>query len=99
MVVLSSFISPYRHDRQRVRALHPDDGFIEVYVDTPIEVCERRDVKGLYAKARAGDIPDFSGISAPYEAPEHPEIRVDTSEQDIAESVSLVVAPILDRIR
>ena len=79
MVVLTAFISPYVADREQVRQLHPGGRFIEVFVDTPIEVCERRDVKGLYKKARAGEIPEFSGISAPYEAPEHPEIRVDTS--------------------
>ena len=80
LVVLTAFISPYRADRDQVRALHPDGAFAEVFVDTPIEVCEARDVKGLYAKARAGDIPEFSGISAPYEAPEDPEIRVDTTK-------------------
>ena len=79
LVVLTAFISPYRADRRQVRDLHPDETFVEVFVDTPIEVCEARDVKGLYAKARAGEIPEFSGISAPYEAPEAPEIRVDTS--------------------
>ena len=79
LVVLTAFISPYRADRDQVRALHPEGAFAEVYVDTPLEVCEARDVKGLYAKARAGEIPEFSGISAPYEAPEQPEITVDTS--------------------
>jgi adenylylsulfate kinase len=79
LVVLTAFISPYQADRDQVRALHGPEQFVEVFVDTPIEVCEARDVKGLYAKARAGDIPEFSGISAPYEAPTTPEIRVDTS--------------------
>ena len=79
MVVLTAFISPYTADRDQVRALHPDGKFIEVFVDTPIEVCEARDVKGLYAKARSGEIGEFSGISAPYEAPQNPEITVDTS--------------------
>ena len=79
LVVLTAFISPYQTDRDQVRALHGPGRFVEVFVDTPIEVCEARDVKGLYAKARAGDIPEFSGISAPYEAPTTPEIRVDTS--------------------
>lgn len=79
VVVLTAFISPYRADRDRVRSLHPDGKFVEVYVDTPLEVCEARDVKGLYAKARAGDIPEFSGISAPYEPPDDPEIVIDTS--------------------
>ena len=79
LVVLTAFISPYQTDRDQVRALHGPGQFVEVFVDTPIEVCEARDVKGLYAKARAGNIPEFSGISAPYEAPTTPEIRVDTS--------------------
>jgi adenylylsulfate kinase len=92
LVVLSSFISPYRSDRDAVRALHPDGGFHEVFVDTPLEVCEARDVKGLYARARAGDIPDFSGISAPYEEPEQPELRLDTSTLDLEACVAAVLA-------
>lgn len=99
VVVLSSFISPYLRDRAQVRALHAEGTFVEVFVDTPIEVCEARDVKGLYAKARAGEIGDFSGISAPYEAPESPELRIDTTAGSIAECVALVVAEIERRIR
>lgn len=98
-VVLSSFISPYRSDRDAVRALHAPDTFVEVFVDTPIEVCEARDVKGLYKKARAGEIPEFSGISAPYEAPETPELRIDTTAGTIEECAALVVAEIERRIR
>ena len=79
MVVLTAFISPYVADRQQVRDLHPEGRFVEVFVDTPLEVCEARDVKGLYKKARAGEIGEFSGISAPYEPPVNPEITVDTS--------------------
>ena len=79
LIVLTAFVSPYRADRDAVRALHPEGTFTEVFVDTPLEVCEQRDVKGLYAKARAGEIPEFTGITAPYEAPGNPEIRVDTS--------------------
>lgn len=99
VVTLSSFISPYRADRDAVRALHADGRFLEVFVDTPIEVCEARDVKGLYAKARAGEIPEFSGISAPYEAPESPEIRIDTTSGTIEECAAVVVSEILARIR
>jgi adenylylsulfate kinase len=80
VVVLTAFISPYRHDRDQVRALHPPGRFVEVFVDTPIEVCEARDVKGLYRRARAGEIPEFSGVSAPYEPPVSPEITVDTAQ-------------------
>lgn len=91
VVVLCSFISPYRADRAAVRDLHPEGGFVEVFVDTPIEVCESRDVKGLYAKARAGEIEDFSGVSAPYEAPDDPELRLDTSRLPLDECVTAVV--------
>ncbi len=90
MVVLSAFISPYRADRDRVRALHPLGRFSEVHVATPLEVCEQRDVKGLYAKARRGEIPEFSGISAPYEPPASPELVVDTS-RPLAECVRSVL--------
>ena len=79
LVVLSAFISPYRADRDAVRALHPEGSFVEVFVDTPLDICEARDVKGLYARARTGEIPEFSGISAPYEAPEAPDITVDAT--------------------
>ncbi|MGI9611002.1 MAG: adenylyl-sulfate kinase, partial [Acidimicrobiia bacterium] len=78
VVVLTAFISPYIADRDQVRALHPEGSFVEVFVDTPLEVCEARDVKGLYKKARSGEIGEFSGISAPYEPPESPEITIDT---------------------
>ncbi len=79
LVVLSAFISPYRADRDLVRALHPDGAFSEVFVDASLQVCEGRDVKGLYARARAGEIPEFSGVSAPYEAPTTPDLTLDTT--------------------
>lgn len=91
LVVLTAFISPYVSDRQQVRALHPSGRFVEVFVDTPLEICESRDVKGLYARARAGEIPEFSGVSAPYEPPLDPELRIDTSRP-----VSDCVAQIVD---
>lgn len=90
-ITLTAFISPYRADRRRVRDLHPAGGFIEVHLDTPLEACEARDVKGLYAKARAGVIPEFSGVSAPYEPPGAPELRIDTSRTELAASVDLVL--------
>jgi adenylylsulfate kinase len=77
IVTLSGFISPYRRDRDRVRATMAEGDFIEIFVDTPLEVCEKRDPKGLYKKARAGEIKGFTGIDDPYEAPEDPEIRLD----------------------
>ena len=76
MIVLTAFISPFRSDRNRVRELVKAGEFIEVFVDTPLEVCEARDPKGLYQKARAGEIPDFTGIDSPYEAPKNPEIHL-----------------------
>ena len=78
VINVTAFISPYRADRDSVRALMAEGDFIEVLVDCPVEVCERRDVKGLYKKARAGEIPEFTGISAPYEAPLSPELTVNT---------------------
>lgn len=91
LVVLSSFISPYRLDRAQVRELHPAGGFVEIHLDTALEVCEQRDVKGLYARARSGEIPDFSGVSAPYEPPEDPEVRLDTGRLSIEESVARIL--------
>ena len=92
LVVIAAFISPYLADREGVRALHPDDGFVEVHLDTPIEVCEARDVKGLYARARTGEIPEFSGVSAPYEPPESPDLRLDTGQVDLATCVDTILA-------
>jgi len=90
LVVLSAFISPYRADRDAVRALHPEGSFVEVFVDTPLEICEARDVKGLYARARTGEIPEFSGISAPYEAPDAPDITVDAT-RPLSECVGVML--------
>jgi adenylylsulfate kinase len=92
VVVFTSFISPYRSDRDAVRALMPDGDFIEAHVTASLETCEERDVKGLYKKARAGQIPEFTGISAPYEAPEKPELVIHSDRQTVAESVAQVVA-------
>ncbi|WQH19814.1 adenylyl-sulfate kinase [Lactiplantibacillus plantarum] len=83
VITLTAFISPYRADRDKVRANLEVDEFIEVFVDTPLEVCEQRDVKQLYAKARRGEITGFTGIDAPYEAPIDPEITIDTSKQPL----------------
>ena len=91
-ITLTAFISPYRADRAQVRALVPEGRFVEVFVDTPLAVCESRDPKGLYQKARAGEIAQFTGISAPYEAPEKPELVVDTNGQSVEESVAAVGA-------
>lgn len=90
LLTLSAFISPFRSDRAAVRELI-GDRFVEVHVKASVEVCESRDPKGLYQKARAGEIKDFTGISSPYEAPESPEISVDTGELSIEESVAQVI--------
>ena len=90
-IVFSAFISPYRADRELVRSKHPEGGFIEVLIDTPLEVCESRDVKGLYQKARDGVIPEFTGISAPYEAPENPELTINTAEHGLDDCVAQVI--------
>ena len=92
IVVFTSFISPYRADRDAVRAIMPEGDFIEVHVAANVETCEGRDVKGLYKKARAGEIPEFTGISAPYEAPEKPELVLDTATQSVQESTLQLIA-------
>ncbi len=90
-LVVSAFISPYRKDRDRVRALLRPGEFVEVFVDTPLEICEARDPKGLYKKARAGEISNFTGLDAPYEAPEHPEVHLETAELSIDEAAARVI--------
>lgn len=87
LLVLSAFISPYRSQRELVKSLIPPGKFIEVHIATPLEVCEQRDVKGLYKKARAGEISHFTGISDPYEAPEHADLVLDTSVTSLEDSV------------
>ena len=97
LVVLSAFVSPYAADRDRVRGLVPGGRFIEVFVDTPLAVCEARDPKGLYKKARAGVISDFTGISAPYEAPPAPEVHLQTDGKSIDVCAAEVMQGIRDR--
>jgi len=93
-ICATAFISPYRADRAVARELHEKAGlgFIEVFIDAPLHVVEQRDPKGLYKKARAGEIKDFTGISAPYEAPENPEIHIKTDECDVTEAVRRITA-------
>lgn len=99
LIVLTSFISPYRADRESAADIIGKDNFIEVYVSTPIEECERRDVKKLYQKARNGEIPNFTGINSPYEVPLGADITIDTSEKSVEECVEEILAEIGDRIR
>jgi adenylylsulfate kinase len=87
VIALTAFISPIREDREKVRNLFSDDDFIEVYIKASVETCESRDVKGLYKKAREGKIQNFTGITSPYEAPENPEIIIDTENREINQCV------------
>lgn len=96
LLVITSFISPYVRDRRNAREIIGKENFIEIYVSTPINECEKRDVKGLYKKARAGEIPNFTGISSPYEAPEHPEIIIDTTGKSLADSVNYIIEQLED---
>src|SRR5208282_1602895 len=91
IICITAFISPYRSDRDLVRQILKPGMFVEVYVNAPLEVCERRDPKGLYAKARAHQIKEFTGVSAPYEAPASPELEVRTDQLSVAESVARII--------
>ena len=91
-ITLASFVSPYREDRDGVRALMADGDFTEIFIDTPVELCEERDPKGLYKKARAGEIPNFTGISDPYEAPENAEMVIKTATGTPEEAAAQILA-------
>jgi bifunctional enzyme CysN/CysC len=97
LIVLVSFISPFRDERRMARALFDDNEFLEVFVDTPLELCEQRDPKGLYRRARTGEIPNFTGISSPYEPPEHADIHLETANLATEQSVELVIARLLGK--
>lgn len=91
LVVLAAFVSPYRNDRDHVRKIVGDDNMVEVYINTSIKECERRDVKGLYKKARKGEIKNMTGISAPYESPLHPDIQINTEEVTIIDATKQII--------
>lgn len=91
IIVMTAFISPFRNDRQVARDLVEDGDFIEVFCDAPLDVCEDRDVKGLYKKARAGEIPEFTGISSPYEEPLAPELKIDTARLTVDECIDAII--------
>jgi len=97
VIVLTAFISPYRSDRQMVREIVEDDEFLEIFVDTPLEICEERDPKGLYARARQGQIKDFTGIDSPYEAPQTPEVHLDPGNEAVERSVERVIDGLRER--
>ena len=98
VIVLTAFISPYRIDRERVRGMVEHGDFIEIYCDTSIDICETRDVKGLYKKARAGEIAEFTGISSPYQVPENPELTVNTGTASLNACVQQVIKVITNRV-
>lgn len=98
IIVLTAFISPFRSDREHARQIIGSNSFMEVYVDCPIEVCEQRDVKGLYKKARTGEVANFTGIDSPYEAPDRPDLIIKTSELSVEASQDLLISAIEPKI-
>lgn len=97
VIVLTAFISPYRADRERVRGMVEHGDFIEIYCDTPLDICESRDVKGMYKKARNGEIAEFTGISSPYEAPKNPELAIKTGTVVLDACVQQVIGEMMQR--
>ena len=95
LIVITAFISPFRSERQMVRDMMAPGEFVEVFVDTPLSVAEERDVKGLYAKARSGQLKNFTGIDSPYEAPETPEIHIDTTQMTIDEAAQIIFEKVM----
>jgi len=98
LVVLSAFISPYKNDREFVKNTVKDENFIQIFVDTPLAVCKTRDPKGFYIKAEKGLIKNFTGISAPYETPENPDLKIDTTTTGISEAVKLIIQKIKPKL-
>lgn len=98
LIVLSAFISPFEADRNQVKSIVGQENFFEVFVDTPLEICEQRDVKGLYKKARAGEVKNFTGIDSPYERPTSPDIRIETDKLSIDDAVDKLIELIQPRI-
>ena len=98
VIALTAFISPFKADRERVRALVPENDFVEIYCDSPLRVCEERDVKGFYKKARAGVIQNYTGVSSPYEPPENPDLHLDTAGNSVEENTEKVLALLQERL-
>lgn len=99
LIVLAAFVSPYKKDRENVKNIVKNSNFVEVFINTSVEECERRDVKGLYKKARAGEIKNMTGISAPYEAPEQPDIEIKTEEVSVKEAVKQIINHITPKLK
>ena len=99
MVVLAAFVSPYKKDRENIKHIVKDVNFVEIFINTSVEECERRDVKGLYKKARAGEIKNMTGISAPYEAPENPDIEINTEKETVEAAVFRIIKYITPKLK
>lgn len=99
LVVLAAFVSPYKKDRENIKNIVKDINFVEIFINTSIEECERRDVKGLYKKARAGEIKNMTGISAPYEAPKNPDIQINTEEMTVKQAVNEIIKNITPKLQ
>lgn len=99
VVTLAAFVSPYKNDRLNIKTIVKENNFVEIYVNTSVEECERRDTKGLYKKARAGEIKNMTGISAPYEAPENPDIEIKTEEVSVEDAANKIVEYILPKLK
>ena len=99
VVVLAAFVSPYKKDRENIKSIVKDVNFVEIYINTSIEECERRDTKGLYKKARAGEIKNMTGISAPYEAPEQPDLEIETEKESIDDAVQRIIDYITPKLQ
>ena len=97
LTVITAFISPFRAEREMVRAMLPEGEFVEIFIDTPLAEAERRDTKGLYAKARSGELVHFTGIDSPYEAPEKPDIRIDTTRMSADQAADAIVTELMER--
>lgn len=98
MVTITAFISPLKEDREEAKKVIGQDNFVEIFVNTPLEICEERDIKGLYKKARAGEIQNFTGISSPYEAPEDPAIEIRTEKETVEESVKRIIKVLKEKL-
>lgn len=98
VVLLSAFISPFQADREQVKGIVGEDNYFEVFVDAPLEVCEQRDVKGLYKKARSGEVKNFTGISSPYERPMRPDVVIATDKMSVEESLAVLMKEIVPKI-
>lgn len=99
LITITAFISPFHEEREMVRQMVGDDRYIEVYVDCPLEECEKRDVKGLYAKARKGEISSFTGISSPFEIPQNPDVTVKTAEMSVEDGVEQIMKAITEKLK